>query len=269
MKKCILHGFHEELRSLGDSWRIAFFTDFLNNAPLVGFVDNWFGELHEEQHVSRSFMKNCVFRGFHDFCVGFMQNCFLQGSISSRIAFLTGLMIYCILHGFHEELDFPCVSWLIAVPLSCVGSFFLHRLDEQSHCSRIPWRISRFRGRRAELHIPLVTQKLGFAIEPWRIASCMDLMKNCILPGFLKKCFSERLRGKDSSSWISWKIAFSIIWGRISLSAGFTKSFFPERFHEELDSSWVSWRIALFRGFVRNRIFHGFHEKFTLCVFRE
>ena len=56
------------------------------------------------------FMKNCVFHGFHDFCVGFMQNCFLQGSIPSRIAFLTGLMMNCILLGFHEELHFPCVS---------------------------------------------------------------------------------------------------------------------------------------------------------------
>ena len=35
-----------------------------------------------------------------------------------------------------------------------------------------------FRGRRAELHIPLATQKLGFAIEPCRTAIFMDFMKN-------------------------------------------------------------------------------------------
>ena len=242
MKKCILHGFHEELRSLGDSWRIAFFTDFLNNAPLVGFVDNWFGELHEEQHVSRSFMKNCVFRGFHDFCVGFMQNCFLQGSISSRIAFLTGLMMNCILHGFHEELHFPCVSWLIAVPLACVGSFFLHRLDEQSHCSRILWRIAFF----------------------------VDVVQNCIFRWLHKNLVLPLNHAEPQFSWISWRMTVWILWRIASApSIGIMKSCFPERFHEELYSSWISWRIALFRGFVRNRILHGFHEKFTLCVFRE
>ena len=44
-----------------------------------------------------------------------------------------------------------------------------------------------FRGRRAELHIPLATQKLGFAIEPCRTAIFMDFMKNDSLVGFYEE----------------------------------------------------------------------------------
>ena len=244
MKKCILHGFHEELRSLGDSWRIAFFTDFLNNAPLVGFVDNWFGELHEEQHVSRSFMKNCVFRGFHDFCVGFMQNCFLQGSTSSRIAFLTGLMIYCILHGFHEELDFPCVSWLIAVPLSCVGSFFLHRLDEQSHCSRIPWRIA----------FSWTSCRIAYSAGYTKTRFCHWAMKNRILHGSHEELHSSRLPEEMLFGKTSGKRFFFMDFMKNRIFHNLRQNFTLRWFHEKSLSGKISWRIGFFMGFMKNCI---------------
>ena len=191
MKNWILHGFHEELHCLGDSWGIGFFMDFMKNSLFVCFVNNWIlTGFQEEQHVSRNLWRIAFFVDFMIFCVGFTQNCFLQGSISSRIAFFRT----------HEELYSSWIPWRIALLMGFVTNCSAFGLRRELLSSQIWWTISFFedsmkncilRASQAEPYIfhSLHKLRLGFAIEPWRAVFFMDFMKNCILPGFLQKCF--------------------------------------------------------------------------------
>ena len=191
-------------------------------------------------------MKNCVFRGFHDFLRGLHAEL-----LSAREYFVKN----CLFHRTHEELYSSWIPWRIALLMGFVTNCSAFGLRRELLSSQIWWTISFFedsmkscilRASQAEPYIfhSLHKLRLGFAIEPWRAVFFMDFMKNCILPGFLQKCFmKEKLHGKHYSSWISWKIA---------VSHNLRQNFTLRCFHEKSLSGKISWRNAFFMDFMKN-----------------